>query len=60
VLKELDLERAREEIADVAIYLVLLAHDMNVDLEEAMMDKVARNEQKYPADKFRGTYRVGD
>lgn len=46
-----DLER---ELADIAIYCLLLAHDTGVDLEEAIDAKLAENEAKYPADKARG------
>jgi dCTP diphosphatase len=55
-----DHERVREEIADVAIYLMLLAHDLDIDLERAVVDKVARNAEKYPADQFRGVYRTDE
>lgn len=37
-----------DEIADVAIYLLLLAHDFNLDLREAIIQKIRKNELKYP------------
>ena len=38
----------KEEIADVFIYLVRLADKMDIDIEKAVLDKMALNEQKYP------------
>ena len=49
-------ERAREEMADVAIYLMLLAHDLEIDLDYAILDKVERNAAKYPTSECKGTY----
>jgi NTP pyrophosphatase (non-canonical NTP hydrolase) len=58
--KELDAERrerVRLELADVFIYLLRLADKLNVDLMRAAEDKVALNEQKYPAERVRGDSR---
>jgi NTP pyrophosphatase (non-canonical NTP hydrolase) len=44
----------RHEIADIAMYLALLAHDLGVDIDECVQDKLALNEQKYPVAKSRG------
>lgn len=49
--------KVREEIADVLLYLVRLADVLGVDLNQAAIDKLALNTQKYPADKFRGSAR---
>ncbi|HYF33653.1 MAG TPA: nucleotide pyrophosphohydrolase [Prosthecobacter sp.] len=43
-----------DEIADVAILLFELAHNLNIPLAEAMQAKLDRNELRYPADKARG------
>ncbi len=43
------------EMADVAILLMELADVLNVPLGEAVADKLARNEERYPADKARGS-----
>jgi NTP pyrophosphatase (non-canonical NTP hydrolase) len=55
-----DRAKAKEEIADVAIYLMLLAHDLDIDLSGAVTEKIGRNVEKYPAEKYRGVYRVTD
>lgn len=47
-----DLER---ELADVVIYAMLLAHDTGVDLEQAVVAKLAENAEKYPVDRARGS-----
>ena len=51
------LERVRLEMADVLIYLLRLADKLDVDLPRAATDKLALNEQKYPADLVRGSSR---
>nr|QJU69494.1 nucleotide pyrophosphohydrolase [Nocardiopsis flavescens] len=52
-----DPERARavrSEMADVFSYLLRLADVLDVDLEEAVREKVALNADRYPADQVRG------
>lgn len=44
----------RAEMADVLLYLVMLADRLGVDLAQAARDKIARNALKYPADQVRG------
>ncbi len=48
------LAAARHEMADVLIYLVLLADKLGVDLIAAAAEKIAINAGKYPADSVRG------
>jgi NTP pyrophosphatase (non-canonical NTP hydrolase) len=45
------------EMADVAILLFELADNCGVDLAAAIRTKLARNEQRYPVDKARGSNR---
>jgi NTP pyrophosphatase (non-canonical NTP hydrolase) len=49
------LEQVRDEMADVLVYLVRLADKLDVDLLDAAAKKMAKNVQKYPADKVRGS-----
>ena len=44
-----------EEIADVLIYALLLAHDTGINPAAAVERKLAANAAKYPADKARGS-----
>ena len=50
-------ERAaiQEEIADIAILLCYLCHDLNIDLDAAVRSKLEKNRQKYPVSVARGT-----
>ncbi|NHZ82246.1 nucleotide pyrophosphohydrolase [Massilia sp. CCM 8695] len=51
------LTQVRHEMADVLVYLVLLADQLDVDLGAAVEEKMALNRAKYPADKVRGDAR---
>jgi len=48
------LQAVRHEMADVLVYLVLLADKLGVDLLAAAAEKIALNAAKYPADTVRG------
>ncbi len=41
-------EHVRQELADVALYLIRLASVLKVDLNAAIADKLVLNAQKYP------------
>jgi dCTP diphosphatase len=46
-------DRLSDELADVLLYLVRLADVAGVDLGSAAMDKLARNEERFPAEAYR-------
>lgn len=46
----------RDEIADVACYLLALANALDFDLSDAIVEKLKKNAAKYPAEKFKGWY----
>ena len=48
-------EAIREEVADVAMLLFEFAANAGISLEQAMLDKLAKNEQRYPVAKARGS-----
>lgn len=52
---EPDEERIREELADVLAYCLHLADDLGIDVDDLVLEKVAKNELKYPVEKSRGT-----
>ncbi|WFB36958.1 nucleotide pyrophosphohydrolase [Kiritimatiellota bacterium B12222] len=52
---EQTMEKIREEVADVYIYLIRLADELNIGLEEAALKKIDQNAKKYPADMVRGS-----
>ena len=47
-------DEVAEEMADIAIYLMLMADDAGIDLGQAIETKPVINENRYPADKARG------
>lgn len=47
-------QAVRDELADVALYLIRLADVLGVDLNEAVTSKLAANAVKYPAEASRG------
>jgi NTP pyrophosphatase (non-canonical NTP hydrolase) len=54
-LSEKKLTEVGEELADILLYLIRLSDQLNIDLEDAAMKKIAVNHQKYPADQVRGS-----
>jgi NTP pyrophosphatase (non-canonical NTP hydrolase) len=46
--------QVREEMADVLAYLLRLANVLDVDLEQALSDKIEKNRLKYPVHLARG------
>lgn len=48
-------EEFKKEMADTYYWLLLLAHDMNIDLDKALNEKMKENEKKYPVKKAKGT-----
>lgn len=47
-------DAVRDEIADVALYLIRLSDVLGIDLNEAVSRKLATNAAKYPVDLSRG------
>ena len=46
-----------DELADVLIYGLSLANALEMDLSEAMLAKLKKDEAKYPPDRYRGRAR---
>jgi NTP pyrophosphatase (non-canonical NTP hydrolase) len=46
--------RVREEIADVAVYLLNLCNRLDIDLALAVLEKLSQNARKYPAGLAKG------
>ena len=47
-------ENVKEELADVMLYCLYLSHHYGFSIKEIMMEKVLKNEMKYPVEKARG------
>lgn len=50
-----DIEKVKEELADVIAYALLIAEKYKFDITEIVTAKIEENGKKYPADKARGT-----
>lgn len=48
-------QHTKEELADIAIYLLRICMKLDIDLEEAILDKMKKNEEKYPVEKAKGS-----
>ena len=49
-LSDKDLQLAKEEVADIFIYLLRLSTKLDIDLEDAVIEKLEINAKKYPVD----------
>ena len=47
-------KRVSEEVADITIFLLLLIHDLDIDLADAVNRKMTANEQRYPLQQHKG------
>ncbi len=52
--------KIKEELADVFMYAFLLADQQGLNVEEIVMEKLKKNEAKYPVDKAKGTAKKYD
>jgi len=43
--------RLGEEVADIVIYCACMANSLDINLSEALLDKIEKNRTKYPVDK---------
>lgn len=50
-VKETQLERIKEELADVLIYSYMMADNLHLDLDEIIEEKLIKNNLKYPVEK---------
>lgn len=52
---KVDVNRVKEELADVLAYALLLAESFDLDPEQIVLDKVKLNATKYPVEKAKGS-----
>ncbi len=52
--EQVDIQRIKEELADVFAYALLLAEKHQLNVSEIVMDKIQRNAEKYPVEKSKG------
>ena len=53
--EEVNVEKLKEELADVLIFAHLLARNHNLDIREIILNKIKINKNKYPAAKAKNT-----
>ena len=53
--EEADLEKVKEELADVFSYALLLDDHYELDAQQIVLDKIEINKKKYPISKAKGT-----
>ena len=51
---EVNVEKVKEELADVFNYAILLADKFNLDVKQIVLYKLQKNAEKYPVDKAYG------
>lgn len=53
--EEANMERVKEELADVFAYALLLADVYGLDVEDIVLNKIEKNKLKYPIEKSKGS-----
>lgn len=53
--ENVDIEKIKQELADVLSFAFLLANKHNLDVKKIILDKIKQNAEKYPVDKAKGT-----
>ena len=53
--EEANVEKIKEELADVLNYALLIANKYNFDVAQIILDKIEKNAQKYPVEKAKGS-----
>ncbi len=55
-----NLEKVKEEVSDVLLYLLRIADKLEIDLEPAVWAKLEKNALKYPVEKSKGNSKKYD
>lgn len=53
--EDANLEKVKEELADVFAFAFLLADKYSLDVKQIVLDKIEKNGKKYPVDKTKGS-----
>jgi NTP pyrophosphatase (non-canonical NTP hydrolase) len=56
-IEEVSKEKIKHELADIFIYLAYIAKKFDIDLEQAIIEKIELNGQKYPVSKSYGSHK---
>jgi NTP pyrophosphatase (non-canonical NTP hydrolase) len=52
--EQVEIQRIKEELADVFAYALLLAEKHQLNVSEIVLDKIQHNAEKYPVEKAKG------
>jgi NTP pyrophosphatase (non-canonical NTP hydrolase) len=58
--KDANVEKVKEELADVFAYAFLLAEKYQLDVKDIVLEKIRKNAEKYPVEKAKGTAKKYD
>lgn len=50
-------EHIADELADVLSWILLMSHDLKIDIAKAMAKKITKNATKYPVEKAKGKHK---
>lgn len=53
--KDVNIEKVKEELADIFNYAILIADRYDLDIKQIVMNKLKRNAEKYPVEKAYGS-----
>lgn len=53
--EKVDKAKLKEELADVFAYAIMLAGKHGLDIKEIVLEKIRRNNEKYPVEKSKGS-----
>ncbi len=51
-----DKEHIGDELADVLYWVLLMSHDLDINILDALEEKIKKNEEKYPVEKAKGKH----
>lgn len=58
--EEVKLENLKEELADILSFSLLLAEKHQLDIFDIVLEKIQKNNEKYPVEKAKGTAKKYD
>lgn len=50
----MNVDKVKEELADIMNYAFLIANKYKLDIKEIILSKLAKNAEKYPVNKSKG------
>ena len=50
-----NIERVKEELADVLIYSYMMADNLGLDIDQIIAEKVKKNAEKYPVERYKSS-----